>query len=295
MPYTNPDTMAEIQNIIDDFDPETQRSLFKDQIINNTSYLQIPVNYFSPLYTAFEKARELENVDPDHIDTITREYYGTCRSILDYICSKFTADPTEPLALDDDWMETHVGQLPAVAMAFYQFFVLDIFYVILEVMNNYIYKNLDSLFDVFGSSIQSKNVSAATNMKKMSPKYAAIATAIYDVTDYAFQMLDVDSFFTYVDQNYVPGKVICRLVSDSILTGDFIRKFADIHKEDIDFRSRIGCELQLRIIKMGHLTQTSITTPDGGIEKAKQLAVAEGEPEPATESFATIDSDVDSE
>jgi hypothetical protein len=153
-----------------------------------------------------------------------------------------------------NWVESNYGKLPAVTMCLYQFFVLDIFYVILKSLNNYISKNIDDLFNAFSDSIQSKDVSTATNMKIMDPKYAALVSSMYDVTDYTFTMMDSESIFEYIDNKYIPGAVLRNLMESGVLTGDFANVFANIYKENLALRSKITFELIYKIKEQGYLS-----------------------------------------
>lgn len=293
MPYTNPDTMTEVANILEDFNEETLREIFKTQIIQEDSYINIPTDHFMPLYHAFSRAKDIDSIDPDDIDRIQREYYGICQSIIGYICVKFGVE------VDDEWTSTHVGKVPALTLSMYQFFVLDFFYIILSVLNNYIATNIDDLFNAFSDAVQNKDASTITHMKSMDPKYAAIAASLYDVTDYAFTMMDSETFFEYLHPSYLNGSILKKMTEDGVLTGDFVRKFADIYKENLALRSKITFELYLKIKETGSLPVNQLViTNDTLVAQAierEEAARKLQEATPATESFATIDSDVDSE
>lgn len=291
MPYTNPDTMTEVSNILEDFNEETLRELFKSQIIQEDSYISIPTDHFMPLYQAFTRAKEIDSISPDDLERIEREYYDICQSIIGYICVKYGIE------VDDEWTQTHVGKVPALTLAMYQFFVLDFFYIVLSVQNNYIARNIDDLFNAFSDAVQNKDASTLTHLKYMDPKYAAIASSIYDVTDYAFTMMDNETFFEYIHPSYINRTILKKMTDDGVLTGDFVRKFADIYKENLSLRSKIAFELALKIKENGSLPDNQLViTNDTLIAQAiEREKAAEADATPATESFTTIDSDIDSE
>lgn len=293
MPYTNPDTMTEVANILEDFNEETLREIFKTQIIQEDSYISIPTDHFIPLYKAFTRASYIDSISPDDLDRIQREYFGICQSIIGYICVKYGIE------VDDEWTSTHVGKVPALTLSMYQFFVLDFFYIVLSVLNNYIAKNIDDLFNAFSDAVQNKDASTLTHLKYMDPKYAAIASSIYDVTDYAFTMLDNETFFDYLNPSYGNRTILKKMTDDGALTGDFVRKFADIYKENLALRSKISFELVLKIKEQGSLPENQLVISNDELvaqaierEKAAEEAAAMA---PATEGCVTIESDTDSE
>lgn len=247
MSYTNPDTMMEVANILESFDEENLREIFKSQIINDDGYTDLQINHLTPLYSSYQRIINMDNVDEEDILKVKTRFQNICLSIINFICSKFNIE------IDIDWIETNYGKLPAVTMCLYQFFVLDIFNVILRSLNNYISLNIDDLFNAFSDSIQGKDVSTITNMKIMDTKYAAIVSSMYDVTDYSFTMMDSETIIDYLDKKYTPGTVIGNLMDIGVLTGDFANVFANIYKDNLSLRSKITFELIYKIKEQGYL------------------------------------------
>ena len=247
MAYTNPDTMMEVANILDSFDEDNLREIFKAQILDNDGYTDMQINHLTPLYSSYQRVMKLENIDEDDLVKVKNRFNSLCMSIINYICSKYNIE------VDINWIESNYGKLPALTMCMYQFFVLDIFHVILKSLNNYISKNIDDLFNAFVDAIQNKDVSTTTNMKIMDPKYAAIVSSMYDVTDYSFTMMDSETIFEYIDNKYVPGAVLKNLMSNGTITGDFANSFANIYKDNLALRSKITFELIYKIKEKGYL------------------------------------------
>lgn len=248
MSYTNPDTMVEVANILESFDEENLREIFKTQIIDNEGYTDMQINHLAPLYSSYQRVMNIKDIDEEDVIKIRTRFQSICMSIINFICSKYN------LEIDVNWIETNYGKLPAITMCLYQFFVLDIFNVILRSLNNYISKNIDELSGVFADSIQGKDVSTATNMKIMNPKYAVIVSSIYDATDYSFTMMDSETILEYIDTKYIPSAVISSLMASGVITGDFAKIFANIYKTDLALRSRITFELIYKIKEQGYLT-----------------------------------------
>lgn len=256
MAYTNPDTMMEVANILESFDEENLKEIFKSQIISNDGYIDLQINHLTPLYSSYQRIMNIEGIEEDDIELIKTRFQHVCLSIINFISNKFGIE------IDMNWIESNYGKLPAITMCLYQFFVLDIFYVLLNSLNNYIYKNIDDLANAFADTIQSKDVSTATNLKTMDPKYAAIVSSMYDVTDYTFTMIDSESIFEYIDNKYVPGAILRSLMDQGVLTGDFANVFANIYKENIALRSRITFELIYKIKTQGYLHHNPLILSD---------------------------------
>lgn len=247
MAYTNPDTMMEVTNILESFDEENLRDIFKTQIINNEGYTNMQINHLTPLYRSYQRVMSIEDADEDDVMKIRIRFQNICMSIIGFICSKFNIE------IDMNWIESNFAKLPAITMCLYQFFILDIFNVILVSLNNYISKNIDDLFNAFADTIQGKDVSTVTNMKMMNTKYAALVSSMYDVTDYAFTMIDSETIIDYLDTKYTPSIVIGELMDAGVITGDFANVFANIYKENLALRSKITFELIYRIKEQGYI------------------------------------------
>lgn len=281
MAYVNPDTLQEVANILDDFDEPTIISLFKDQIIHDDSYIKIPINHLEPLYLSYKKAVEIKDSEEDDIDQIRMRFQNICRSVIQFIEAKFNFD------LDNDWLESQFGDLPAMTMALYRFFVIDFFYVILAVLNNYIAKNSNELYDAFKDVVLKRDVSSLTNHRTMSPVYATILSSLFDATDYVFTLIDNETLFDYINDKYTPATIIHGCVERGIITGDFTRTIADIYKQNLELRSKVAIELAFRIKERGYLPENDvIVTIDEEIPTETE--------ETASESYVDIESDADS-
>lgn len=282
MAYVNPDTLQEVANILDDFDESTLIGLFRDQIVQDDSYIKIPINHFEPLYLSYKKAMGIDSAEEDDIETIKERFQHICLAVIKFIESKYGFD------LDTDWMETQFGDLPAMTLALYRFFVIDFFYVVLAVLNNYISKNSSELYDAFKDVTLKRDVSSLTNHRTMTPVYATILSSLFDVTDYVFTMLDNEILFDYIDESYNPAVIIHGCVERGIITGDFTRVIADIYKSNLELRSKIAIELAFRIKERGYLPENDV------IVRVDEEIDTTAPEKPTTESYTDIESDVDS-
>lgn len=247
MSYSNPDTMTEVANILEDFNEENLRDIFKSQIEMDDPYSVLPVNRFQPLYAMFKRAQEIEDISEDDFQQIQIRYESICNYILALIMDKYN------IRIDNEWLGDNHDKIPAVTMSLYQFFILDPFYNILDILINYISKNITELSGIFSENSTSKDISTLSNLKIMRPEYAIIASSIFDVTDYIFTMLDSETIFSYMNPGYIPANILQMMMNDNIITGDFVSFFADQYKEDLTLRSKISFELIYRIKTHGQL------------------------------------------
>ena len=248
MSYANPDTLMEVANILESFDEENLCEIFKSQILLSDDLTALKINHLTPLYVSYQKVMNTPGVDEDAVAEVKSKFQSVCSSIIQFICAKFN------LSMDINWIESNYGKLPAIAMCMYQFFVLDIFYIYLKALNNYISLNIDDLFNAFSDNMQEKDVTTITNMKIMDSKYATIISSMYDVTDYAFTMMDNDMILEYIGSKYAPGAILAKMLDAGSLTGDFANVFANLYKQDLALRSKITFELIYRIKEQGYLS-----------------------------------------
>ena len=284
MAYVNPDTLQEVSNILDDFDEATLTDLFKSQILQEESYISIPVNHFEPLYKSYRTAMDIKYADEDDIAEVKARFQNICVAIIQFIEEKYS------ISVDMDWIESQFGKLPAITKALYYFFVLDIFYVIVGVLNNYIHRHAHELFEAFKDVSNKRDVTTITKMKTMSPEYAVIASSLFDVTDYVFSMLDNEVLFDYINTDYLPATAIRGLMNEGAISGDFTRRIADIYKESYELRTKVYVELNFRIMEKGYLEENPIIVKP---EDIPNLHNDDEDEAPASEGFTNIDSDVD--
>lgn len=255
MSYTNPDTMMEVANILESFDEKNLRDIFKAQIISNDDYTGIQINHLAPLYSSYQRALKIEDVDEDDIMQIRIKFQNICIMVIEFICSKFNIE------VDSNWIEMNLNKLPAITMCLYQFFILDIFNIILKSLENYICTNTNALYEVFSGNSEFKDVSTVTNMKTMDPMWATLASSMYDVTDYVFSMMDSEEFLSSLGLEYTPKLVMEEMMNQGYLSGDFENTFANIYKDNLALRSKISFELIYKIKEQGYLYFNPLIIP----------------------------------
>ena len=251
--YVNPDTMNDIANIMDDFELDTLKDVFRSQIITDEE-LSIKIDHLSPLDDLYKRARDTEHKEEDDFAYIRSNYRAICMYIISLITTKYD------LGYDEEWVNDHIEQLPAFTKVLYHFFVLDVYPIILELLNNYIAIHSDELYDAFKEYTQDNTLSNWVNSKILDEKWAVIVSNIYDVTDYAFSVIDNDNVFDYLNKKYLPTKILNNMIETDIINGDFVHEFADIYKEQLNFRSAIAFDLVYKIKEIHYLYNEEIVT-----------------------------------
>lgn len=285
--YTNPDILNEVANILDDFDLDVIRDIFATQIDDDDSYTEICQNQLKPLTISYQHVLELgDDTDPEDVEVLKERYNNICIMVIDMICRKYG------LEFDFDWFETRPGTLSKTATDLYQFFIIDIFYIILGVLNNYIEDNAESISDAFaGVTTNSRDVSNIMNSKTIDPKYVTILANMFDVTDYAFMNMDNDTFFDCISGQYAPAVAVKTLLDDGVLSGDIVRTLADDYKRNLALRSKIAFELIYRIKERGYLKKNPIVIDmdDQQEEAASESVTTTEEVVNDTNSFHSLD------
>ena len=83
--------------------------------------------------------------------------------------------------------------------------------------------------------------------KELSEEMSIIASNIYDVTDFIFTKLDGSTALTYCDKDNLAAAVIKKLLDEGNVSDDFLTAIADIYKNNVNLRSRIGFEIVFAI------------------------------------------------
>ena len=118
---------------------------------------------------------------------------------------------------------------------------------ILSIMKNYICENIPSLYENFSELNQKKDVMTGYFKKELSEEMSIIASNIYDVTDFIFTKLDGSTALTYCDKDNLAAVVIKKLLNEGNVSDDFLTAIADIYKNNVNLRSRIGFEIVFAI------------------------------------------------
>lgn len=221
---------------------DSNTALFYEQIMNeDEDYTSPKIDHFTELYQSFSEIFEDDTVPQDDLATVTDQFTQICCHIINYINEKFDTDIEVESIMD----ASH--NLPGITKAMYQFFIVEFYSNILSIMKNYISENLSSLYDNFSELNQKKDVMTGYFKKELSEEMSIIASNIYDVTDFIFTKLDGSTALTYCDKDNLAAAVIKKLLDEGNVSDDFLTAIADIYKNNVNLRSRIGFEIVFAI------------------------------------------------
>ena len=221
---------------------DSNKALFYEQIMNeDEDYTSPKIDHFTELYQSFSEIFEDDTIPQDDLATVTDQFTQICCHIINYINEKFDTDIEVESIMD----ASH--NLPGITKAMYQFFIVEFYANILSIMKNYISENLSSLYDNFSELNQKKDVMTGYFKKELSEEMSIIASNIYDVTDFIFTKLDGSTALTYCDKDNLAAAVIKKLLDEGNVSDDFLTAIADIYKNNVNLRSRIGFEIVFAI------------------------------------------------
>ena len=221
---------------------DSNTALFYEQIMNeDEDYTSPKIDHFTELYQSFSEIFEDDTIPQDDLATVTDQFTQICCHIINYINEKFDTDIEVESLMD----ASH--NLPGITKAMYQFFIVEFYTNILSIMKNYISENLSSLYDNFSELNQKKDVMTGYFKKELSEEMSIIASNIYDVTDFIFTKLDGSTALTYCDKDNLAAAVIKKLLDEGNVSDDFLTAIADIYKNNVNLRSRIGFEIVFAI------------------------------------------------
>ena len=221
---------------------DSNTALFYEQIMNeDEDYTSPKIDHFTELYQSFSEIFEDDTIPQDDLTTVTDQFTQICCHIINYINEKFDTDIEVESLMDSS------HNLPGITKAMYQFFIVEFYANILSIMKNYISENLSSLYDNFSELNQKKDVMTGYFKKELSEEMSIIASNIYDVTDFIFTKLDGSTALTYCDKDNLAAAVIKKLLDEGNVSDDFLTAIADIYKNNVNLRSRIGFEIVFAI------------------------------------------------
>ena len=221
---------------------DSNTALFYEQIMNeDEDYTSPKIDHFTELYQSFSEIFEDDTIPQDDLATVTDQFTQICCHIINYINEKFDTDIEVESLMDSS------HNLPGITKAMYQFFIVEFYANILSIMKNYISENISSLYDNFSELNQKKDVMTGYFKKELSEEMSIIASNIYDVTDFIFTKLDGSTALTYCDKDNLAAAVIKKLLDEGNISDDFLTAIADIYKNNVNLRSRIGFEIVFAI------------------------------------------------
>ena len=227
----------DISEILDTFNIEDISSLLDRQLDLSENLSVTMTDYFKPIHLHYTKIMNDDNIPDDVKQKATERFYNVCRIFIQTISNKFN------LTVDTDWMIDYEGDLPGLATAMYCFFVKDIIENLQEICVNYINKNKDAIFELFESRKNKKDSMTLVNKKNYPLDLAVILSNIYDVSTWILSALSEEQFIEYMNQDYIPLRVIYPMLVDGIIAGDFVDVINEIYTENLNLRASVCYQL----------------------------------------------------
>ena len=236
--------IEDVSEILDTFNLEEITRLLYSQIDPTEDQRSTHmVDHFKPLYYKYKSIISTEENTEDMKTTATERFQEICNIFLDLICKKFHIE------INTTWREDHITELPGLIMALYSFFVLDIISNLEEVCINFIRRNAKMICEVFEDKKNNKDAATISNKRSsMTVETVLIASNIYDVTSWILSQLSEQQYIIYMDQEYIPLRLISSLLEEGLLAGQFMMEINDLYSTNIDIKSAV-CFNILAILK----------------------------------------------
>ena len=225
----------DFSDVVESFDLEETRRLLLSQLesLHDDVCEAMPDN-FKIVYQRYTSIKDNEGLqDPDVMSDVQLAFDDICNLFIDLISNEFDFD------VDDCYLEDHQGELPAVALQFYLFFVLNLRSNLYNVLLTFISRNMDQLASQFEDLKQRKDSITEINKKMEDPNVALIASNIYDVVDWVMENMDEDTFFDCMEPDYIALAPVKSMFDNGQMTGTFMVSLRDLLKENISMKGRI--------------------------------------------------------
>lgn len=228
-----PKAIEDVSEILDTFNISDVSSLLEKQLDLSENLSVNMTDYFKPLHLQFSKIMNDESI-PDDIKSDAKErFLNVCRIFIRIIADKFE------LEVDTEWMIDHEGDLPGFANVLYCFFVKDIISNIQEVCINYINTNKKEIFEIFEERKNKKDSITLVNKKNFPLDMAVILANIYDVTTWIISTISEEQYVQYMNQEYIPLRVVYPMLEDGIIAGDFMEVINELYRENLNLRASV--------------------------------------------------------
>lgn len=225
--------ISEVSEILDTFDLEEITNLLQSQVNSDEDDGILGVDHFKPLYYKYQSIVNTNENSDEVKDTAKQRFMDICTIFLSIISKKYN------ISIDSNWVDDNYNNIPGLAMALYSFFVLDIESNIYDVCLNYIKKNQEFIYESFEDRKNKKDAATLVNKKLMSPEKAIIVSNIYDITSWILSQLSEEDFIKYLNEEYLPLKLISGMIEEGLINGEFMTEINDIYSSNIGLKSSV--------------------------------------------------------
>ena len=222
----------DISDVLETFDIKSVEMLLKGQINSGSTELDstIQINHFNSLYVAYN---EMVNSEADEdIKTESKyKFMEICDLFLKEIGNKYG------FSISQTYLDENEEYKPAITLALYSIFVLDLKKNLVQILFNYITKpnNYKKLTEAFESP---KGKSATLKSEKN-----VIIAKIYDVTEWCLDNIASEEFVSLLDGDYAFAPILNKLLIDGDIEGDFMTAISEVYKSSYMLRGAVCIEL----------------------------------------------------
>lgn len=247
-----------VDSIVDYFNIDEMKRIISSQINTDDDFsvCSTMIDHLQPLYNRYKNI----SVDPTHgitiddVEECRRRFNAISFMFIDAICKKFG------IRVSDFWIENASDDaISLLTLYLYTFFIIDFKTVLSEVLENYIIANIDDLVTAFDTSV--KNQKDNVYRKTIEPKYASLCINIFDVIFYILDNIDVEDYFEYAPEDYIPIPYLKEMFEESNLEGDFTTKIFEMVKGNVSLKSILAFEI-VAYIKTSHSINNEATDKD---------------------------------
>ena len=227
-------SLLEVAEIMKTFDIIEITRLINDQINPNLSEdnsNNVVTDHFRSLYTTYAKLSKYK-LDEEIKLEADNKFYDICRAFITAISRKFN------LSIDSEWIDSNIENIPAFTLALYSFFVIDFSNNLYEVLLNYIIKNKNDIYTLFEEMKNNKDSATLANKKSMDQEIGLVVSNIYDISTFILNQLSEDDFFTYLNDSYIPLKILKILFNEGYVAGEFMSAINIIFQSNIQLKSK---------------------------------------------------------
>lgn len=238
----NEDFIYEASDIMAMFDLAEIENIIRAQINDSDDFGNIKMDHLRPLWVEYKRA--LESPDIDIRKDAESKFDEVCLIFIKLICDKYG------IGYSDDLLGINSTNLYALTVALYAFFVLDIKSNIQNVLLSYITQNVKDLDATFHADKGNKDAPSGYYRKNVKPELIGILSNIYDVTSWILDTMTTETFFTHIEQAYVPLELIQKSYEEELIYGDFVSKIAEMYTGNHHIRSIICFDISETLEKL---------------------------------------------
>lgn len=229
-----------VDSIVDYFNIDEMKRIISSQINTDDEFsaCSTMIDHLQPLYNRYRNI----SVDPVHgitvddVEECRRRFNAISFMFINAICNKFG------ITVSDSWLENASDDaISLMTLYLYTFFVVDFKTVLSEVLENYITANIDDLVTAFDSS--AKNQKDNIYRKILESKYSTICVNIFDVIYYILDTIDVEDYFEYAPEDYMPLPYLTEMFEEGNLEGDFTTNIFEMVKNNVSLKSVIAFDV----------------------------------------------------